>query len=80
MPERNYTITTYDNPYNPWTHPDEWEAFDLFYGYKTWQKVAKISLSSTEVSDYDAEEAINDAIDYLCELLPAVYTRIYQPS
>lgn len=75
---RQYTITTYDNPWNPWTHYDEWEAFDLLYGYKTWQKIAKIALNSAKVNETEDEDAINFAIDELCELLPAVYTRVYR--
>lgn len=75
-----FTITTYDNPWNPWTHFDEWEAFDLFYGYKTWQKVAAISMNSVETSEKEDEDATNFAIDELCALMPAVYTRIYKPA
>lgn len=76
----NFMITTYDNPWNPWTHFDEWEAFDLFYGYKTWQKVAAVSMNSVETSETEDEEATNFAIDELCSLFPTIYTRIYKPA
>lgn len=75
---RQYTITTYDNPWDPWTHYDEWEAFDLEFGYKTWQKVAKIALLSPNVNETEDEDSIDFAINELCELLPAVYTRVYR--
>lgn len=77
---KDYMITTYDNPFNPWTNYDEWETFDIVYGYKTNQKLAKIALNSTKVNEIEDEDATNYAIDELCELLPAVYTRIYKPA
>lgn len=71
--------TTYDNPWNPWTHNAEWTAFDNLFGYHTWQKVAILGLNSTNLNEFEDDEATEMAIDELCELLPAIYTRIYQP-
>lgn len=76
---RNYLPTTFDNPNNPWTNYDEWEAFDRHFGYKTWEKIATISMNSTKITEFEDEEATKYAIDELCELMPGLYTRVYEP-
>lgn len=35
-------LTTYDNPYNPHTDYDKWQAYDLGQGYNTAQLLARI--------------------------------------
>lgn len=56
-------LTTYDNPFNPFTQWDEWYAFDGNQGYHTPGLLARICNFSSELSDADREEAIDLAID-----------------
>jgi hypothetical protein len=56
-------LTTYDNPYDPFTEWDEWYAWDMRAGYDTPGLLARVAYSSDELSDVDRFLAIQDAID-----------------
>ena len=62
-----HMLTTIDNPYNPWTHYDEWFAWDAQAGYHTPGYLARIVRSSDELSDEDQSLAIEQAIDEIIE-------------
>jgi hypothetical protein len=71
-------LTTSDNPWNPFTHWDEWYAFDLAHGYDTCGLVARVVKSSTELSDEDQDEAIDLAFsEILTENLNSLYVIVY---
>ena len=56
-------LTTKDNPYNPFTQFDEWNAFDVQKGYHTSAYLARIAKTSPEFSPEDYAIAVNKAID-----------------
>lgn len=56
-------LTTIDNPFNPFTHYDEWFQFDESKGYHTSQFLAKIAKTSSNMSDSDYEKEVERAID-----------------
>ena len=58
-----HMLTTIDNPWSPVTHWDEWFAFDTSHGYHTAGLLARITLSSDELSDTDQDIAREQAID-----------------
>lgn len=62
-----HMLTTIDNPYNPWTHYDEWFAWDAQAGYHTPGYLARIVRSSDELSDEDQSLAIEQAIEEIIE-------------
>lgn len=70
-----YMLTTVDNPFNPFTQFDEWYAFDTLKGYNSCSYLARIAVTSDELSDADNELAINEAID---EILYFDVLGIYQ--
>ena len=65
---KEYMLTTVDNPWNPFTHFDEWFAFDESHGYCSCGLLARISASTDELSEElenkQNEEAINEIIRY----------------
>ena len=61
-------VTTLDNPYDYWTQFDEWYAFDTSHGYNTLNYIGRIALTSTEMSDNDYQQAVNDAVDEILRL------------
>lgn len=81
---RNYTLTTKDNPWNPFTHPDEWRSWDEDDA-KVWGRATCLSLlgtfayTSEDLSDVDNEaaidEAVNDIIEYDCL---KIFTKVYE--
>lgn len=58
-------ITTPDNPWNPFTHFDEWYAFDTLKGYNTCGILGQLAKTSRELSDELNEEAIDEAMDQM---------------
>ena len=61
-------LTTLDNPYDYFTQFDEWYAFDISKGYNTCNYLARIALTSTDMSDSDYEKAVEDAVDDIVRL------------
>lgn len=62
-PRDEYMLTTFDNPYDPFTQWDEWYAFDMRAGYHTPGLLARVSHSSHEISEADQFWAIQNAVD-----------------
>ena len=60
-------LTTEDNPYDPFTQFDEWYAFDTQNGYNTCSYLARIAMTSNELSDTDYDQALDSAIDEIME-------------
>ena len=56
-------LTTLDNPYDYFTQFDEWYAFDREKGYNTCNYIARIALTSTEMSEKEYEDAVEDAVN-----------------
>ena len=60
-------LTTEDNPYDPFTQFDEWYAFDTQNGYNTCSYLARIAITSNELSEKDYDQALDSAIDEIME-------------
>lgn len=72
-----HMLTTIDNPFNPFTHYDEWYAWDVEMGYYTSAYLARVAKTSDELSDVDQDLAIEDAIDEIVkENVLGVYTKV----
>lgn len=75
----NSFLTTLDNPYNPWTHFDEWYNYDLLKGYDSCGKLARIAPSSSDAIPEEYTDSLKEiAIDSIIELYPNIYTRVYE--
>lgn len=74
-------LTTVDNPYNPFTHWDEWYTWDEAHGYHTCGLLARFTITSHELSSTDEELAIDLAIQEILDINPfGVHKRIYSDS
>ena len=72
-----FMLTTIDNPFNPFTHYDEWYNYDHAQGYYTCEYLARIAKTSDELSDHDNALAIEDAIDEIVKLnILGIYLKI----
>ena len=58
-----HMLTTIDNPFDPFTQYDEWLSWDEDQGYYSNSLLARIAITSDELSDSDQEKAIELAID-----------------
>lgn len=56
-------LTTTDNPYDPFTHFDEWYQFDEAAGYHSSSLLSRVLVSSDELSRADQDLALERAID-----------------
>lgn len=80
MPKR-HMLTTIDNPFNPWTHFDSWNAWDQQAGYHTLAFQARIARTGQGLSDADWDKAVEDAIEEIIhENVLGLYRRVEEPS
>lgn len=63
MSNEYYMLTTKDNPWNPFTNYDEWNAWDEAHGYYTSAYLARITNDSPELSEAQLLYSVNTAID-----------------
>jgi hypothetical protein len=71
-----FMLTTVDNPYNPFTHFNEWYAFDIAKGYHTCSYLARISETSNELSTPLINEDLYAAMDEIIKLQPLMYRKV----
>ena len=72
-----YMLTTIDNPYHPFTSFDEWYAWDEAKGYNTSSFLARIVITSDDLSETDQLQAIDLAIDEIVkENVLGIYKKI----
>lgn len=60
-------LTTVDNPFNPFTHWDEWYQYDTAHGYNSAAFLARIVRTSDELSEADQNHAVELAIDEIVQ-------------
>lgn len=64
----NYMLTTTDNPWSPFTHFNEWYAFDTAKGYNTCAYIARLTGTlDPEMDDYTNDCIMNTAIDEILD-------------
>lgn len=72
-----HMLTTIDNPYNPFTHFDQWYIWDTSKGYFTSSFLARIVKTSYDLSDADQDLAMEQAIEEIVrENVLGIYTRV----
>ena len=62
-------LTTEDNPFDPFTQWEEWDAYDRALGYNTTAMLARIVWSSHELPAAVQSQAIEDGIDDFLEVI-----------
>ena len=76
-----FALTTIDNPFNPFTDYDRWNAYDEAQGYFTSNFLARIVITSSDLSEADQDLAIENAIDEIVrENVLGIYRKVAQPS
>ena len=61
--DRLVAITTFDNPFNPFTQFTEWLLFDKEKGYNTCEYLARIAKVEDNLSQQEYNRAVEQAID-----------------
>lgn len=72
-------LTTFDNPYNPFTQFQKWFLFDTEKGHNSCAYVARIARTSDEFTEEENEKEIERAIDEIIQYdFMNKYTKIYK--
>lgn len=77
MENERLWVTTIDNPFDPFKEFDEWKRFDEDHGYYTCEYIARIANTSTDLTESENDDAINDAVKEICRLnILGIYKKI----
>ena len=68
-------LTTFDNPYDPFTQFDLWFTFDVEKGYYSCSRLARVAKISEEMTEKEVSEEIERAID---EIIQYDFLNIYK--
>ena len=72
-----HMLTTIDNPFNPFTQYEAWDVWDRQAGYHTSSFLARITITSPNMSEADQSVAIEQAIEEIVkENVSGVYTKV----
>lgn len=71
-------LTTFDNPFNPFTEFDRWWKEDLLLGHNCCGLLANESNVSDVSSDEVNDKAIIEAMERIVKREPMVYKIVYQ--
>lgn len=72
-------LTTFDNPYNPFTQFERWMLFDMEKGYNTCAYLGRIAKTSDEFTDKEYDRAIEEAVDEIIKYdFMNIYRKIYE--
>jgi hypothetical protein len=63
-------ISTTDNPFNPLTQYENWNAYDTLKGYNLGSLLARLVRDGPDMSPDDEEDAIEEAVDKIVAMNP----------
>lgn len=63
-----HMLTTEDNPFDPFTEFDGWRSYDETMGYGTLAYLARLVVTSDEMTEGDQAKACELAIDEIVEM------------
>lgn len=73
-------ITTFDNPYDPFTQFSEWDTYDRSKGYNSSEYLARIVKISDQMTDEENNKEIERAIDEIIKYDPFnIYKKVKEP-
>lgn len=74
---RQVTVTTVDNPYNPFNDFEHWFLFDTEKGYYTSSKLARLTHLKDNMTQIEESIEVERAVDRLIELDPLdIYIKV----
>ena len=79
--ENEVTLTTVDNPFNPFKEFDEWFLYDTSKGYNSCSYLARIAKLSDDMSEKETDIEIERAIDEIIEYNPTgIYRKVFKST
>ena len=78
---RQTTISTIDNPFNPFDDFTSWLMFDTEKGYYSSSKLARLTKLTDDMTEKEEAEEIERAVDRLIEIDPLdIYIKIVRET
>lgn len=68
-------LTTFDNPFDPFTQFNEWFIWDVTKGYNSCGYLARIARTSSQLTDEENNREIERAID---EIISLDFANVYR--
>lgn len=79
--EDRVRLSTVDNPYDPFTHFDEWYQFDEASGYHSTALLARVAITSDDLSEKDQQTDYELAIDEIVSMnLSGMHIKVYRDA
>lgn len=75
MAQAKVALTTFDNPFNPFTEFKDWFLFDCEKGYNSCSYLARIARTSDALTEEENDEEVERAID---EIISLDFMHIYK--
>ena len=73
------TLTTFDNPFDPFEQFDQWFLFDVEKGYNSSSRLARIAKISDEMTEKEVNEETERAIDEIIYYdFMNIYKKVYR--
>lgn len=76
--KKEFMLTTFDNPFNPFEEFEAWWKQDLLLGHDCCGVLAKEAATSNYWSDEKNEEEIERAANYLVQQNPTLFKKVYR--
>ena len=76
----DYMLTTVDNPFDPFTHFEEWYKYDMLSGHNTCGYLSNMSHTSQKLSDERNEQEIYRAMREIVDQEPLIYRLVSKAS
>lgn len=76
MPNDDFMLTTFDNPFNPFDNFDIWWKMDLVLGHDCCGVLARNSNVSDVASDDVNDRLIDEAMNRICKSEPTIYRKV----
>ena len=78
---REVTVTTIDNPFNPFDDFNSWFMFDTEKGYYTSSKLARLTKLEDNMTQKEENEEVERAVDELISIDPLdIYIKVVRES
>lgn len=78
---KQFALTTFDNPYDPFDQFDQWFLYDVEHGYDSCSYLARIARTSDLLTEDENNKEIERAIDEIIMYdFMNVYTKVERKS
>lgn len=78
---RDYKLTTFDNPYDPFDDFAKWYMYDVDNGYNSCERLAMEANISDDMTRKEEQEETNRAIDAIIFADPLnIYKKVYKDT